>query len=70
MWFVLNIIGIIICVITRLVCLIITFKVLKYPEYFYEKNPIIRKLLKCRNGKILVVIFTHLGLSMLLICIL
>ena len=60
MWFVFNIIGIIICVVTRLFCQITTFKVLKYDK-FEEVNPIVRKLLNCRNGKILVVIFVYSG---------
>jgi len=59
---------IIICVITRLFCIIITFKILKYDEYFYESNPIARKILNHRNGKILAIIVGYLGLSILLIC--
>lgn len=67
MWFVFNIIGIIICVITRLFCYITTFKVLKYEE-FEEVNPIVRALLSCRGGKILVVIFGYSGPFIFLIC--
>ena len=67
MWFVFNIIGIIICIITRLFCYITTFKVLKYEE-FEEINPIVRKLLSYRSGKILLMIFGYSGPFMLLIC--
>ena len=67
MWFVFNIIAIIICIVTRLFCQIATFKVLKYDE-FEERNPIARKLLNCRYGKIiLVVILGYLGPISLLI---
>jgi len=67
MWFVINIVMIIILCFTRLFCIISTFYGIKYDEYFYEGNPIARKLLNTRCGKVLAVIIGYLGLSGLLI---
>jgi len=67
MWFIINIVMIIILCFTRLFCIITTFNAIKYDEYFYEGNPIARKLLNTRCGKALAVIIGYLGLSGLLI---
>lgn len=63
MLFIFNIVMIIILSILKLFCVIITFKVLKYEDdyyEFYEGNPISRKILNCRGGKILLVFLVYL----------
>lgn len=59
---------IIIFFIIRLFCFIATFKILKYGEDFYEVNPLMRKILNCRGGKTLAVIYGYFCLSIFLVC--
>jgi len=67
MWYILNVIIIIICIITRVYCIIVTLKALKYPKYFYEGNPIMKKIFSWRCGKILGIIFSFLYLIMIFV---
>ncbi|KKN30024.1 hypothetical protein LCGC14_0838410, partial [marine sediment metagenome] len=67
MWYILNIIIIIICIITRVYCITVTLKALKYPDYFYEGNPIMKKIFSWKYGKILGIIFSFLYLIMIFV---